>query len=55
MLACYPDSRPPATNVAAASTVLQLEPFTHEDYKELYVEDAELKVVYHESEKGGTE
>jgi len=47
-------SMPPATNVVAASTVLQLEPFTHKDYKELYVEDAEFKDVYQECEQGGT-
>ena len=39
-------SRPPKSNIIALGTLMHMEPFTHDVYKEAYSEDEDFKEVY---------
>jgi hypothetical protein len=39
-------SRPPSPKITTLRTIMHMDPFIHESYKEEYVEDEEFKRVY---------
>ena len=39
-------SRPPTSNITTFGTLMHMEPFTHDAYREAYSEDEELKEVF---------
>jgi hypothetical protein len=39
-------SRPPTTKITTLGTLMHMEPFTHDAYKEAYTKDENLKKVF---------
>jgi hypothetical protein len=39
-------SRPPTSNITTLGTLMHMEPFTHDAYKEAYSEDEDFKEVF---------
>jgi hypothetical protein len=39
-------SRPPTPKIIALGTLMHMEPFTHDAYKEEYIEDEDFKEVF---------
>jgi hypothetical protein len=39
-------SQPPTSNITALGTLMHMEPFTHDAYKEAYTEDEDFKEVF---------
>jgi hypothetical protein len=39
-------SRPPTSNIIALRTMMHMEPFTHDVYKEAYTKDKDFKEVF---------
>jgi hypothetical protein len=40
-------SRPPTSKITTLGTLMHMEPFTHDAYKEAYIEDEDFKEVFH--------
>jgi hypothetical protein len=41
-------SRPPTSKITALETMMHMDPFTHDAYKEAYIEDEDFKEVFHQ-------
>jgi hypothetical protein len=39
-------SRPPTSKITSLGTLMHMEPFTHDAYKEAYIEDEDFKEVF---------
>ena len=39
-------SRPPTSNITSLGTLMHMEPFTHDAYIEVYIEDEDFKEVF---------
>jgi len=39
-------SRPPTSNIVDLGTLMHMEPFTHDAYREAYIEDEDFKEVF---------
>jgi hypothetical protein len=39
-------SRPPTSNIIALGTLMHMDPFTHDAYKESYIEDEDFKEAF---------
>lgn len=40
-------SSPPTSNITTLGTLMHIDPFTHDAYREAYLEDEDFKEVYH--------
>jgi hypothetical protein len=40
-------SRPPTSKITDLGTFMHMEPFTHDAYKEVYIEDWDFREVFH--------
>ena len=39
-------SRPPTSNITSLGNLMHMDPFTHDAYKEAYIEDEDFKEVF---------
>jgi hypothetical protein len=39
-------SQPPTSNITTLGTLMHMDPFTHDAYKEAYIEDEDFKEVF---------